>query len=526
MFEPNLMNPFGVQANVNAMPNSQILIRDLNLDRVMDRITRQSYIRDTVAKYLVTPALDARTIYYRQEIYKDFERLKDTFVEDIFRTVGKTTDIDQSRRGGSGAQSKINVYEQLKEAIGVADKYFDLLVELGEQLRSNRSTFQSEGLLALTDKVIAYVDSAEFKELREILANISETLQDSKGIKLWVEFGAGLKASTASLCEISDKQYKSGGFLGGLFSKDKSEIFINKIPEGITNDLENAKKEAILHVKSIVQAMSAGVSRFFGDLRTEVSFYMGIVKIIEKATELGMPVCFPKVSEDKNIMKATGLYDLSMVFALNKPKERMTESDVIFNDLVMNEGDMLIITGLNQGGKTTFLRAAGIAQVLMQSGAPVPAETFESSISDMIYTHFPEEEDKDMKYGKLAEELARLREAFEVITGNSLILLNDSFATTTTGEGSVIAVDVTKAMAALGCRVIFVSHLFEYASTADQFNADLAKEGINGRAVNFVCGYEEQPDGNVKRTYKIFPGTPEQKVFAKEFETAFSASGR
>ena len=527
MFEPNLMNPSGVQANANPMPNSQILIRDLNLDRIMDRITRQSYIRDTVAKYLVTPALDARTIYYRQEVYKDFERLKDTFVEEIFRTVGKTMDIDQARRGGSGAQSKINVYEQLKEAINVADKYFDLLKELCEQLRENRKIFESEGLLALTDKVIAYVDSAEFAELREILAKIAATIQDSKGLKMWVEFGAGLKASTASLCEISDKPYKKeGGLLGGLFSKDKSEIYINKIPDGITNDLENAKKEAILHVKSIVQAMSAGVSRFFGDLRTEVSFYMGIVKIIEKTTELGMPVCFPKVSEDKRIMQATGLYDMSMVFALNKPKERMKEDDVIFNDLTMNEGDMLIITGLNQGGKTTFLRAAGIAQVLMQAGAPVPATSFESSISDMIYTHFPEEEDKDMKYGKLAEELARLREAFEVITGDTLVLLNDSFATTTTGEGSVIAVDVTKAMAALGCRVIFVSHLFEYASTTDEFNANLAKEGISGRAVNFVCGYIENEDGSVKRTYKIMPGVPEQKVFAKEFETAFAAAKR
>lgn len=527
MFEPNLMNPSGVMANPNPMPNSQILIRDLNLDRVMDRITRQSYIRDTVAKYLVTPALDARTIYYRQGVYKDFERLKDTFVEDIFRTVGKTMDIDQSRRSGSGSQSKINVYEQLKEAIAVANKYFELLNELCEQLRSNRGIFESEGMLALTDKVIAYVDSPEYKELRETVNNISEALYNSKSLKIWVEFGAGLKASTATLCNISEKQILPEGLLSKLFSKDKGDandfILIKNIPDGITNDLENAKKESILHVKSIVQAMSAGISRFFGDLRTEVSFYMGIVKIIEKVTELGMPVCFPTVAEDKRIMEATGLYDISMVFALNKPRERLKEDDVVFNDLTMKEGDMLIITGLNQGGKTTFLRAAGIAQVLMQAGAPVPAQSFHSSISDMIYTHFPEEEDKDMKYGKLAEELARLREAFEVVTGDSLILLNDSFATTTTGEGSVIAVDVTKAMAALGCRVIFVSHLFEYASTTDQFNADLAKEGIPGQAVNFICGYIENEDGSVKRTYKIMPGVPEQKVFAKEFETAFSS---
>lgn len=529
MFEPNLMNPSGVQANTNAMPFSQILIRDLNLDRVMDRITRQGYIRDTVARYITTPALDARTIYYRQGVYKDFDRLKDTFVEDIFRTVNKTTNIESSRRS-SGTQSKINVFEQVKESINVVNQYFELLNELCEQLRENRGIFESEGMLALTDKVIAYVDSPEYKELRETIDNISNTLYDSKALKIWIEFGAGLKASVATLCEISAKQIMPEGLLSKLFSKDKGDandfILIKNIPDGITNDIENAKKESLLHIKSIITAMSAGISRFFGDLRTEVSFYMGMVKIMEKATDLGMPICFPTVAEDKREMKATGLYDLSMVFALNKPRERMKEDDVVFNDLVMNEGDMLIITGVNQGGKTTFLRAAGIAQILMQAGAPVPAESFHSSVSDIVYTHFPEEEDKDMKYGKLAEELARLREAFEVITGDSLVLLNDSFATTTTEEGSKIAVDVTKAFAVLKNRVIFVSHLFEYASTTDEFNASLAAEGIEGKAVNFICDCIENEDGSIKRTYKIIPGIPQQKVFAKEFEQAFSAAKR
>ncbi len=527
MFEPNLMNPAGVEANVNPMPFSQTLVRDLNLDRIMDRITRQGYIRDTVARYITTPALDSRTIYYRQGVYKDFERLKDTFVEEIFRTVNKTTNIDTSRRG-VGTQSKINVFEQVKEAVNVTNQYFDLLNELCEQLRSNRNTFESEGLISLTEKVIAYVDSGEYKELRETVNGIADSLYNSKALKVWVEFGSGLKASVATLCDISEKQIMPEGLFSKLFSKDKGDandfILIKNIPDGITNDLENIKKEVLLHIKSILAAMSAGISRFFGDLRTEVSFYMGMVKIIEKITELGMPVCMPTVSEDKRIMTAKGLYDMSMVFALNKPKERMTEDDVVFNDLVMNEGDMLIITGPNQGGKTTFLRAAGIAQVLMQCGAPVPAESFHSSISDIVYTHFPEEEDKDMKYGKLAEELARLREAFEVITGDSLVLLNDSFATTTTKEGSVIAVDITKAFAVLGCRVIFVSHLFEYASTTDTFNANLAAEGINGRAVNFICDCIENEDGSIKRTYKIIPGVPQQKVFAKEFEQAFAAA--
>ncbi len=524
MFEPNLMQPAGTPTKMVQIPFASTVIRDLNLDRVMDRITRQGYIRDTVEKYITAPATDARTIYYRQEIYKDFEELKDTFVEDIFRLVNKTQGLEGDRRV-LWNQSKINVFDKLKEAIGVADSFFALMEELAELLTKDRAIFKSEGLLSLTDRVREYVYGPQYKELKEVINSIKENLYDSKCIKLWVEFGPGLKASLATLCDISKTQVLPEGLFSKLFGGKKGGandfILIKNYQFGIENDLESIKKEVILHITSVITAMTTGLSRFFGDLRTEVSFYMGITKIVEKATEIGMPVCFPKVAEESegNVMHATGLYDLSMALYLGKPKDKVTEDDVVLNDLEMNDGDMLIITGPTQGGKTTFLRAAGIAQLLMQCGAPVPAKTFTSSISDIIYTHFPEEEDKDMKYGKLAEELARLREAFEHLTGKSLVLLNDSFATTTTREGSDIARDVTKALALMGSRVIFVSHLYEYASTTDEFNKEL---GGKGRAVNFICECIEQEDGTIKRTYKIKRGEPEQTVYAKEFAQVFA----
>lgn len=522
MFEPNLLQPAGTPTKVVTMPFSSTLIRDLNLDRVLDRITRQGYIRDTTEKYLCAPALDARTIYYRQAVYKDFVRLND-FVEEIFRVVNKTQNIETSRRV-LWNQSKINVIEKLKEASNVADSYFEIFEELAELLKNNKDTFESEGMIALADRVCEYAYGDDYKLLKETIKETNTTIEDSRALKLWVEFGPGLKASMATLCEVSKNQIVPEGFLSKLFGGKKDDandfILVKNYQFGIENDLEAVRKEVILHIAGIITAMTTGMSRFFGDLRTEVSFYMGVAKIIEKAEEIGMPTCFPKVAEESQgkCMYAKDLYDLSMALYLGKPKERITEEDLVFNDMAMEDGEFMIITGPNQGGKTTFLRAAGIAQVLMQAGAPVPASEFTSSISDIIYTHFPEEEDKDMKYGKLAEELARLREAFEQITDKSLILLNDSFATTTTKEGSDIAADITKALALISSRMIFVSHLFEYASTIDELNKELPN-GYHG--VNYVCEVREEGD-EIKRTYKIVRGEPEQNVFVKEFEKSFA----
>jgi DNA mismatch repair ATPase MutS len=182
------------------------------------------------------------------------------------------------------------------------------------------------------------------------------------------------------------------------------------------------------------------------------------------------------------------LYDASLAFHLDAP--------VVGNDVDANGKQLLMITGANQGGKSTFLRSVGLAQLMMQAGMFVAAESFSASVSQGVFTHFKREEDASMTRGKLDEELARMSEIADLIGPTCLLLCNESFAATNEREGSEIARQVIRAMIERNVKVFFVTHLFDLGSTLYQERLDTALFLRAGR----------QPDG--RRTFQVAPGEP------------------
>jgi DNA mismatch repair ATPase MutS len=120
---------------------------------------------------------------------------------------------------------------------------------------------------------------------------------------------------------------------------------------------------------------------------------------------------------------------------------------------------LVMITGANQGGKSTFLRSAGQAQLMMQADLFVAAKSFTASVCGGVFTHFKRAEDATMEKGKLAEELSRMSDIADEITAGCLLLCNESFASTNEREGSQIA----RALLDSGIRIFFVAHLFDLA---------------------------------------------------------------
>lgn len=177
---------------------------------------------------------------------------------------------------------------------------------------------------------------------------------------------------------------------------------------------------------------------------------------------------------------------------------------------------LLIVTGANQGGKSTFLRSIGIAQVLMQCGLMVTAESFESGIFPSLFTHFTRREDSAMNSGRLDEELGRMNQIVENLGERSLVLLNESFATTTEKEGSVIAYDIIKALNEAGVKVLTVTHLLSFA----QKMYDEKKEG---QGVEFFSAERLE---NGKRTFKMIQHAPELTSFGLDLYEKIVGAGK
>ncbi|NMB86947.1 MAG: DNA mismatch repair protein MutS, partial [Chloroflexi bacterium] len=252
------------------------------------------------------------------------------------------------------------------------------------------------------------------------------------------------------------------------------------------NDVANALAQSCDHILS-----------FFTMLRTELAFYIGSLNLYQQLTQLGEPVCFPTpLAAGIRSHTGKGIYDPCLALTQNEK--------VVGNDLEAAGINLVIITGANQGGKSTFLRSIGLAQLMMQSGMFAPAESLSANVCDGLFTHYKREEDTAMNSGKLDEELSRMNEIVTHLTPDALLLFNESFAATNEREGSEIAGQITAALLEAGFKIFFVSHLFAFAHR------------LYARELSRVTFLRAERRADSPRTYKLFAGEPLQTSYAKD----------
>jgi DNA mismatch repair ATPase MutS len=261
------------------------------------------------------------------------------------------------------------------------------------------------------------------------------------------------------------------------------------------NLVSNALAQSADHIRS-----------FFSMLRTELAFYICCINLHGRLLQLGEPVCFPRAtasSERRHTCK--GVYDVCLALRMQRK--------VVSNDLDADGQTLVVVTGANQGGKSTFLRSVGLAQLMMQCGMFVPADSYVSSMFDLVFTHYKREEDKSMTRGKLDEELKRMSRIADYITPNSLLLLNESFAATNEREGSEIARQIVFALRERGINIVFVTHLYEFA-----------RRLLDERAEDVLfLSAERRDDG--QRTFRIVPRQPLSTSFGPDLYYRVFGSG-
>jgi DNA mismatch repair ATPase MutS len=166
---------------------------------------------------------------------------------------------------------------------------------------------------------------------------------------------------------------------------------------------------------------------FFRMLRTELAFYVGCLNLYEKLSAKSEPTCFPVPSPCGERQYAVGsLYDVCLALKLGHR--------VVGNDCDGDGKELFVITGANQGGKSTFLRSVGLSQLMMQCGMFVPAQSYCADLCTGLFTHYKREEDATMESGKFEEELRRVSAIVEHLSPDSMVLFNESFQSTNERE--------------------------------------------------------------------------------------------
>ncbi len=318
-------------------------------------------------------------------------------------------------------------------------------------------------------------------------------LRFPQGVLLRAQLGKGNEGAGYVLCKPNDADRS---WLRRILSSRSPTYSYALHPhdDAGARVLGELRDKGIARVANAVAQAAEHVESFFNVLRWELAFYIGCLNLHGQLAALGEPVAFPQpVPADERRFTCVGLYD--PVLALTAGQR------VVGNDISADGKSLVIITGPNKGGKTTFLRSVGLAHLMMQSGMFVAAESFSANLCTGLFTHFKREEDKTMESGKFEEELKRMSAIVDHLRPNALLLLNESFAATNEREGSEIARQVVSALLEKGIKVFYVTFLYEFA-----------RHFYEGRADNTIfLRAERLPDGRC--TFRLKEARPEETSY-------------
>ena len=490
-------------AAINQQARNRAVKQTIDIDSEISRAMR---------KVMMTPLRTEEELKYRQAVLKDFLANPD-YTEKLYDAARRL--IAAWKKHGKNERDKGNPMDtsrQLISEIRLLHIFLKALTEIKLLSRKFKPDFNSKGLRSFCERLeTEYSDEWEEK-IRKVLKDLSFFCdeEDAPGdnhffkrivtsnIVLEGAVGTGFKFTDLKLDSVKSQEKVMQRRKSTQTVFEKLSVTLSSEPMIIVKDEESIQALAELetevasYIFSFLQGFSRNCRDFFDALLVQSAFYAGCNNLYIRCQQIKVNTCYPTVCE-KERMKFENLMELSMGLCNRKAP--------VGNDGDIADKMLLIVTGANQGGKSTFLRSIGVAQIMMQSGLFVAAKRYESSLFPNFFTHFVRREDTAMNSGRLDEELGRINRIVNNLGKDSLVLLNESFATTTEEEGSVISYDIIKALGEVGVKVFTVTHLLSFAKRV---------YGEQRTDAAFLCA-ERMEDGT--RTYKMIEGEPELTSF-------------
>jgi hypothetical protein len=472
-------------------PNHEALTQDLELDTLMGAMAAgDPFLFDVVKSVTLTALTDPDEIVYRQRVLADCLE-QPSIVRQMYDIAVEALDSERKVWGFVFRDSPDRI---LSRSVQVLELLVGSLKQLRRLADDHASKFHSEAFMRFFAMLADELDDEYFATIAEHL----KELRFRRGVLLSVELGKGNKGTRHVLHRLPEEGWLER-IMEGITDRGSSGYSF-RIPDRDENGfraLTRLREQGINRVANALAQSTDHVLSFFTMLRAELAFYVGCLNLHERLVEKDEPTCFPDpMPAGRPMLCGRGLYDVCLTLNL--------EARVVGNDVTAEDKALVMITGANQGGKSTFLRSVGLAQLMMQGGMFVPAESFHANVCDGIFTHYKREEDASMKSGKLDEELSRMSDIADKITPNCILLCNESFAATNERESSEIARQVVRALIEAGIKVFFVTHLFDLAHGFYRQRLDTA----------LLLRAERQPDGG--RTFRLVEGEPLPTSYGKD----------
>jgi hypothetical protein len=378
----------------------------------------------------------------------------------------------------------------LSTSIRALNLVLPLLRRVTETANAERDVFRSPGLTRLLALIAAELGDDYLLMLEDHVRR----LRFRHGVLLSARLGDG-NIGTEYTVRLPHR-YRWWQFFP-LRNRRHLRFEISTLEDDKVRELSRIRERGLNPVANVLARSSNSLFAFLRSLEVELGFYVGCLNLHERLAEDAQPTCLPQpLPVGKAEFSASGLYDICLALRTHRH---------LVGNAINGEGRRLVlITGANGGGKSTFLRSVGQAQVMMQAGMFVAAQSLRAGTAPGIFTHFKRGEDASMEKGKLEEELSRLDAVAGSIAPGGVLLCNESFSSTNEREASELAHQVVRALTESGVRVFYVTHLNHLAQQL---------YGVRAPDVLFLRA-ERRPDGS--RSFKLEEAEPLPTSFGED----------
>ncbi len=454
---------------------------NLRLDQVIEAVAGKRAEGDLIVGLLRQRVRDIGTLTYRHEVFRD---LDDPVLFDAIRAFSR-----QMREVHAHLEQLAKMRSaQQREGwfLDAAMIYLDAVRSLSACLATR--PVASRGLLAFRDYLAAHVDSPEFDRLatdaadrRNELARVAYLVR-IKGLRVEVSRYDGEPDYSAEIEQTFDR-FRQGA-VKDYRIKYRGWPGMNHVGEHILELVAGLFSDEFSALEDFCRRHSAFLDPKIGKFSREAQFYLAYLDYIRPMRSAGLSFCLPEVTADSKEIFASDTFDLALAAKLVA-----AGTPVVPNDFELRDPErVIVVSGPNQGGKTTFARTFGQLHHVASTGCPVPGSAARLYLFDQIYTHFEREEDIADLTGKLEDDLLRIQKALQAATPSSIVIMNEIFTSTTLGDARFLGRKVLAKVVELDLLCVYVTFIDELASFGDT---------VVSMAGTIV------PDNPAERTYKV-----------------------
>jgi DNA mismatch repair protein MutS len=434
--------------------------RDLNLDQVVEGITLGKGAYD-LKPFFYTPLRDIDAIKYRHEVFQDLE---DPVLLESIRSFAQR--MREMRDRLTTVDKLYYQYQKQRWFLDAAGIYCDAIVSLGEELSS--PAVKSRGLRGFSNYLQVYVKSGGFTSLQAETEKLTGDLS-AIAYSVIVRTGSFTVRKYGAEADYSSQIEKTFGKFRQSAVKDYRVSFenrpqMNHIEAKILEFVARLFPQVFANLDDYCQKNGSYQDDTIERFDREIQFYIAYLEYCHPIRSAGLKFCYPELSDQSKAVCNDEGFDLALANQLVSKS-----APVVCNDFYLKDPERIfVVSGPNQGGKTTFARTFGQMHHLASIGCLVPGTSARLFLFDKILTHFERQENMANLRGKLQDDVIRIHEILEEATSHSLIIMNEIFTSTTLQDALFLSEKVIAKIIERDGVCVWVTFVDELASFAKQ----------------------------------------------------------